>query len=307
MIAPKFPDFYSLSLGDKKKYEELIAEYPPVSDISFATLHIWWNLEGKLGISNINENLVLNYSLPFDADNSGYSLIGKHAVDQSIDSIFLYLKEHRQAQKLVHVPEFVIDEIRNKQNLLIKEENDYHEYICDSQQLASLEGHDHSRIRRKVNRFLREVEEKKVELKELDLSDQEIKKIIHQSIEQWQPERMAENDRGGIGIKAIKETLDHSHHLETRNLALFIDGQLQGIILYHLSHDNKHYIVTHLRVDYTVPFIFDYLTNQIAVKATNDDIPYLNMEMDLGLEGLRQHKLGLRPVGLLRKYTISRE
>jgi hypothetical protein len=305
MVIPAFPNFYPLNLEDKKDYEELISELPPLSDITFATLHIWWNLEGKLGLSSLDGNLILNYSLPFDTKNSGWCLIGKHNLDQSIQEIFAYLKDHQRPRKLVHVPEFVVNEIKHTDSLLIEEEADYHEYICDSRQLASLEGHDHSRTRRKVSRFLREVDGKNMVLKELDLSDREVKELIYHSIEQWQVERLAEVDPDGIAIRAIKQTLDQSHRLETRNLALFVDEQLQGITLYHLSHDKNHYIVTHLKVNYETPYIFDYLTNQVAVKALKDGIPYLNMEMDLGIEGLRQHKQGLRPINFFKKYTLS--
>lgn len=305
MVIPVFPNFYTPTLDDKNDYEELVSEYPPISDISFSTLHIWWNLEGKLGLASLNGNLVVNYSLPFDTKNSGWCLIGKHKVDQSIEEIFARLKEHKRPRKLVHVPEFVVNEIKNREGLVIDEEDDYHEYICDSQQLANLEGHDHSRTRRKVNRFLREVDDKAVVIKELDLGDPGVKKLIYHSVEQWQPERLSEVDPDEIGIRAIKKTLDQSHHLETRNLALFIDEQLHGVVLYHLSHDKDHYIVTHLKVDYATPFIFDYLTNQMAVKAVKDGVPYMNMEMDLGLEGLRRHKLGLRPVNFFKKYTVS--
>lgn len=304
MNIPSFPEFSPLALNDKQEYERLIDKYPPFSDISFATLHIWWNLEEKLGLSSLDGNLVLNYCLPFDSKNSGWCLIGKNNVDKSIKEIFAHLKQQNRDQKLVHVPDFVIEEVEDKQSLVIEEESDYHEYVCDSRQLASLEGHSHSRTRRKVNRFLREVDERSLELKELNIGDPEIMHLINSSIEKWQPNRLDESDPGSLGIRAIKHTLDHSDHFETKNLALFVGGQLQGIVLYHLSHDKKHYIITHLRVDYSIPFIFDYMTNQMAVVATKDEVPYLNMEMDLGLEGLRQHKLGLRPVIIFKKYTI---
>jgi hypothetical protein len=34
-------------------------------------------------------------------------------------------------------------------------------------------------------------------------------------------------------------------------------------------------------------------------------VPFLNVEMDLGIPGLRMHKTELRPVDFLRKYSVT--
>src|SRR5438045_2470988 len=124
-MLPTFPEFIALSLDGKEEYDKLISDYPPYSDISFATLHIWWNLDGKLRLSVLNGNLVIDYQLSTDAENSGLSLIGKNKLRESIQTIFDFLKENGQPTKLVHVPEFVIDEVGNRDGLELTEELDY--------------------------------------------------------------------------------------------------------------------------------------------------------------------------------------
>src|SRR4051812_49401744 len=109
-MIPDFPHFAPLSLDDKEAYERLIAEYPPFSDISFATLHIWWNLEDKLGVSILNDNLIINYHLTDDTKNSGYSIIGKSQLEASIETLFRQLERNGEPVRLVHVPEFVVKE-----------------------------------------------------------------------------------------------------------------------------------------------------------------------------------------------------
>lgn len=305
MTIPKFPEFYALKLEDKADYEKLVSEYPPFSDIMFSTLHIWWNLDGRLGLSELDGNLVFNYSLPSDTNNSGWCIVGKHGLDESIQKLFAYLREHQRPQRLVHVPEFVVNRIKNKNDLSIEEEPGYHEYILNSKEIAELEGHDHSRTRRKVTRFVREVGDRQMTLKELDLSDQQTKDMVYEKIKRWRPERIAQTDPDAIELKAINNSISYSRHLDTRNLALYIDNHLQGIVLYHPSHDRQHYIVTHLKVDYAIPHIFDYMTKAIAEQAVKDGVPFLNLEMDLGLEGLRDHKQRLRPVSLFKKYRVE--
>lgn len=304
-MDPSFPNFKKLTLSDRDQYLRLISDYTPYSDISFTTLHIWWDLDEKLSFSLLNDNLVLNYSQPFDKTGAGWCLIGHSKIDESIQILFDYLVHSKQTPKLVHVPEFVVEKIRNKTELKIIEEPDMHEYIMDAVACAELMGHDLGRIRRKVNRFLREVDDHHLEVKKLDLADEVNRETILNAIRHWHTKFPKANDPGRTEDKALQASLSHHKALEVRNLCLFIDGRIQGVALYHLSHDGKYLILNHLKVDYNVPFIFDYLTNQVASEAVESGIPYLNMEMDLGIEGLRRHKLGLRPVNFIKKYTIK--
>jgi hypothetical protein len=307
MRLPIFPELAQLTLEDKDEYNALVAAYPPISDISFTTLHIWWNLDSQLAVSSLNGNLILDYELSFDPENSGFCLIGTNRVDETIEEIFVHLRRGNRPLRLVHVPEFVVEKITARDNFLIAEELDYHEYVIDSHELASLQHSSHGRTRRKVARFLRETEERELNLMSLDLSADDARKLILDAVIDWDSKYPRHNDPKRAEKLALKRTLDHSLALNTHNLCLFVDGKLQGVVLYHPTIDSRHYIINHLRVAYELPFIFDYMTQQIAKKAVDNNVPFLNLEMDLGIEGLRQHKMGLRPVSFFKKYRVSQK
>jgi hypothetical protein len=303
-MIPTFPDFAPLTLDHKEDYERLVAEYPPISDISFATLNIWWNLEGKLRLCQLNGNLVINYHLPFDTENSGFCLVGKHELEASMLALFEYLRQEQLPVKLVHVPEFVIDKLKQRDWLTIEEEPDYNEYILDAHGLASLEDAAHGRTRRKVKRFMREVEEREVDLRKLDVSSEAVREELFEAITQWEKDQPSANDPEHTEHQAIKQTLKHAEEFGIRHLGLYVDDKLRAIILYHKAKGDNHFILHHLKVDYSIPYIFDYMTHRIADKAVREDVDFLNMEMDLGIENLRRHKMGLRPVDFFRKYTV---
>lgn len=304
-MHPKFPSFRKLTLDDREAYAELVSEYTPFSDISFTTLHTWWNLDDKLFFSVLNGNLVLNYSQPFDKTNAGLSVIGHHKVDQTFKELFGYLKENNREPKLVHVPEFTVEKLSSRESLEIIEELDMNEYVMDSSAISKLDTPELGRIRRKVNRFMREVESRELEVKQLDLAHQDNRELIYNSVLSWQKKYPKANDPKATENGALESGLRHHEALGIKNLSVFVDGKLQAAVLYHQTHDGKYYILNHLKVDYEIPFIFDFTTNEIAKLATAHDIPYLNMEMDLGIEGLKNHKMGLRPVHFLKKYTIK--
>jgi hypothetical protein len=303
-MLPTFPQFGPLLLEHKDDYERLIADYPPFSDISFATLHIWWNLEDTLRLSSLNHNIVIDYQLRFDKQSSGYCLVGKDNLTASIQTIFDYLKERKEEVRLVHVPEFVIKRIEDRSLFVFEEELDYNEYILDSQALSSLEGSAHGPTRRKVGRFKREVEEREVEFRELDLSSSEVQQDLYNAILSWERAQPSTNDPDHTEHDAIKKTLAHARKLGIRNIGMYVDGRLHAIVLYHRPQGKEYFILHHLKVDYSIPYIFDYMTHHIASTAVKENVAFLNMEMDLGIERLRYHKMGLRPVEFFRKFTI---
>jgi hypothetical protein len=304
-MLPTFPDFLPLTLEHKEMYNQLVADYPPFSDISFTNLHIWWNLDGKLAASRLNSNLVLNYSLPFDPEHSGYGLIGRHKIDESLQVIFSFLKDQGRPARAVNVPEFTIERIKHKQAYKIYEEPDFHEYIMGAQQLAELAGRDHGRTRRKVQRFRRESEGHEIRVQPLHMSTPEARQNILKVIKHWHQQYPSQNDPERLEEQALENTLTHAPHLETQSLGVFIDQKLHGLTLFHITPDKNHYIVNHLKVDYQYPYIFDFLTKKLAEHAVKNGVEYLNMEMDLGIEGMRQHKLGLRPVMFYKKFTVE--
>lgn len=306
-MIPDFPKFYQLkpSQEDKKLYQAHTKDLPPYSDILFSTLQIWWNLYEKLEVSLLNGNIVIHYDLPFDDDNSGYCLVGISNIDESLREIFSFLKSKGQTLRLVHVPEFTIQKIKNKFAYEISEESDYNEYILDSEGLSKVEGSKFGHIRTQINRFMREVEGKKVEHKSLDMSIVENQDHIFNAILAWEEKRPPKNDPERSEIDALKKTLAHAAVLDIESSALYVDDELHGVILFHQTPKNDHFVIHHLRFSYEIPYTSDYMTRHLARHAIERKVPYINMEMDLGKENLRRHKLKLQPVNFYKKYKIT--
>jgi hypothetical protein len=305
MILPDFPEFKPLTLADKHDYNKLVADFPAFSNISFASLHIWWNLEGKLAMSLLNGNLVIYYYISYDEKNSGYSLVGRQQLEQSIATIFEYLSEQGKPVRLVHIPEFVIAELGDKTRYTIEEELDYNEYVLESRAFAGLAGGKYSSLRGGINRFHRETAHNKVEVKELDVSTAQSKDEVFQAVQEWGRHSPAKNDPDHTEYLALKKALEHSDDLNLQHVGLYIDGVLYALMTYHHALDKDYYIVNHIKVDYSIPYIFDFMTHHIANKAARNNVKFLNMEMDLGVEGLRKHKTGWRPVHFFRQFAIS--
>jgi hypothetical protein len=89
------------------------------------------------------------------------------------------------------------------------------------------------------------------------------------------------------------------------NVALRLDGQLAGIVLYQISHDRQYLIGNHMKGRRDLPRITQFLEHAAAGEAHRKGIPFLNVEMDLGIAGLREHKQAMDPVRMIRKYRLT--
>jgi hypothetical protein len=298
-----FPQDTKLTLNNRYEYEEIAKQFPPYSDLAFSTLMVWWDYDSKLRVSKTtNGNLVINYYIPGDKQNSGLGLAGMKQVDGDISMIFNHLEAANQEKVLVHVPEFTVKAITNPDKFKIVEENDYDEYIVPTSNLYPIES-VRSDVRRKIKRFL-ESSDSNLHARSLDLDSAANRELLFQNAKEWWRCNPNTSDVDGSEIKVMEKSFLYASAFGTQNICLFADKVLIGFVTYNISHDGKYFIGAHLKAK-RLPYILDYLEHLVAQEAFRQGVELLNIEMDLGLPGLRDHKLGLRPVDFFRKYTIT--
>lgn len=297
----------NIDLQDRLWYDTLVKDVPGISDLDFSTLMMWWNQDNQLEISSLNDNLLIRYVAGDDPVNSGWSVIGGNRLSETFDTLFTYLRDNNEPVRIVHVPEFVIDNnIDCRDNYTIEGERDYDEYILSTKDLSSLEGPEHSRTRRKVRRFLRETDNgERVGVVSFDLGSRLDKARLLDSMTTFPRHGRSRNDSDDAESSVLEYSIDNAKSLGLLCLVVTVDRDIHGFAIYSQSLDGRYYITHHLKANDTHPHTFDYITQQLALVATGNGIPYLNFEMDLGIEGLRFHKMGLRPVDFFRKYTIT--
>lgn len=303
---PEFPEFKHLELSDKDEYYWYAKNFPPMSDLSFTTLFIWWNFYKDLAISTINDNLVISYKEASDPNTHGLALIGTSKVYDSINKLLNYRVKIGSKNNLIHVPYFVIDQLSDKQKLdfKIEEETDYSEYILDAHKISSLDSPDLSRVRRKVKRFIREAGGN-IEVFNIDLNNPDETKSLINAIHTWD-NLYSHNDIDRNEATAMSNSIGLSNYIDTKCLGVYVDKVLHAFSIYQISNNKECVIVNHIKTSGRHNNIFDFVTQQIALKAIKAGANKINFEMDLGIPGLRFHKQSLRPTQMLRKYSIEK-
>ncbi len=281
-----------------KKYLEM----NPYADTSHATLLYWWCLENDVKIALINDNVCIQSSYPSQDNSYSLSLFGDNKIDESLIQIFNYQATHNLSVGVHFVPEYTVDAITNKENYRLEENRDIAEYVMSIKEHALLEGSNFKRLRNKVSHFnkLPYISEfsltvEKVTNKNADITKQAIKDI----------NASQKNDRERIEDQAIEKLLDLRNSF--------------SIYCYTLRHGTKTITVgllkpigpktlnfCHIRYSSEYPDLFTYFFH-LACKYIYENkktFTEINIEQDLGIDGMRQHKLRMRPIHLLKKFSV---
>lgn len=297
-----FPEFSKLTLNERQEYETYIKDFPPIGDLSFAGLMTWWNPMGDVSISLLNDNLVIPFWLPGDDKNSGLSIVGAHKIDESLCTVFDYLRERGERPRLVNVPEFVISSVRYPEMFNFKSHRSREEYIFAASQFYPLKNMNLYR-RRKVNRILHEVDSDNILVKSLDLDDSSKREFLYNSALEWQAKNINNYGRHEIGV--IKTSLSHSNELGIENACLFVDGKLYGFCLYIIPNDKRYIIVQSVKATNRGALGFELMAYMLSQWFADKGVLYGNLNSDYGMMRLRMFMLTLGPVNFFRKYIIE--
>ncbi len=297
-----FPEFSKLTLNDRKEYESLIKDFPPIGDIMFAGLMTWWNPLGHMSVSMLNDNLVIPYWLPGDEKHSGLSLLGTKKIDESFCTIFDYLRDKGDEARLVNVPEFVISSVRYPEMFSFKSERCRDEYVLGTSQFYPLKNMGGFR-RNKVERVLRGVGEENIVAKSLDLDIAQHRDMLIDAALRWRTKNI--NNYGKLEEEATRTAITHATALDTENICLFVNGQLHGFCLYVTPIDKRYIVVHCIKATNSNTLGFELMAYAFSKWFADKGVLYANVNSDYGLMRLRMFMLTLGPVNFFRKYIVE--
>jgi len=295
-----FPEFSRLTLADKSEYEKFVQDCPPICDLAFVSLMTIWSGLDNAQVAVLNDNLVISYWLPGDEIRSGLSLIGINKVDESLCDIFDHMKSQNQTVRLIHIPQFVVDHIRYPEMFNFNFKSGDEDYIISFKKHSTLSEMPFYR-RARIKKFVKNAGN--LEIRSLDLSKSANKRLLLESAATWP--KKALNNIGQFEDDALKVCIENSVELGLGNVCLFEDNELVVFSLYHIFPQKNYILIAHVRIDYSIPSIFEYTTYAFALWWLNKGIEFANIHSDLNILKLRILKIALQPVELYRKYTVK--
>lgn len=297
---PQFPEFTELKWEHKEEYEELVRGYPPIADITFARLMVWWSVFGRPKISLINQNLLLSY-VEDDGSNS-LSIIGTENIDESICEIFDYLRRHKKYARLRHVPELVVTSLKYPELFNFTGERGYDEYVVELTKFYPLEK-SIAIHRHKTMQFLRKSQNSHVGLETIDLSEDKNCEMLLKAVTEWPVKGV--NNLAKRSPLALVEAINNASRLGLHCACLYIDGGLHAFMLFQATEDKEVVILEYVRTSYAIPNLMSFITFIFSEWFIQQGIRYVNLCVDFDRPIMRVTKLALNPINFVRKYTLE--
>ena len=298
---PHFPFFKRLTLDDKEVIHGFVSNFPSFTEFNFACMFAW-DVSHPIMVSGLGENLVIKF-IDFDTDTYYISLLGEDKIDESLDRIFRYCKNHQLEQAVHTVPSSTVKAILNKDKYQVVEDRDNHDYIYQTSNIAALNANKFRGKRNLVNRFQQKHGAVSVSCM-LDLNDQNAVDQIYSVLEKWKPAISKSTNDLLIEFKAIQKALKNHQVLNLTAYGTYIEGSLEAFTIFEKVSQNT--ILIHFdKANREITGINEHMKHTFSKHLIDNDVELFNFSQDLGYEGLRTAKLSYHPAGFLKKYSIK--
>lgn len=301
-MLPKFPQFKPLELFDRLDIESVTSRFLPFSDFNFTSLWSWD--DGTARVSLLDGNLVIYFPDYVDASKKIVSVIGHRCLVKNLRELLKYGRKEFNIDWLQLVPECVTDNLLGH-NFSIKEDVDNDDYVISLQEHCDMVGADFKKRRNMMHNFLKQVgDQSAVDCQISNLLDDDIRRSVVSLFIEWSKERdpiyniQRESD-------ALYRFLSFASGENFFYFIIRVCGQLAAFAIVEKVNDD--WAIIHF--EKTSPLfkgVSVFLDHNIAKFMYNKTgVKFLNLEQDLGVNGLRHHKLLQRPARMLKKFSVT--
>lgn len=296
-MIPEFPQFKKLEFSDEEEIRKSTSKFPPYADFNF--INMWsWDIKDEARISQMYGNLIVNFS-DYLTGKSFYSFLGNNKVNETAEALLELSKKEGLDLKLKLVPEDSIKGLDGGR-FIVKEDPDNFDYVLPIDIIKDFSTKKTKSRRKEVNSIIKNYAP---EFKILDFLNAEHRNIIYEFIKKSVPDDKVT----GNELMAIKRFF--VANFSDENLIImggFINSKLEGISCTEILGEgffNSHFAKANSK-EYKPMYSF-MLQEEAKLLHSKYNGEFLNIEQDLGLEGLRKWKASFGTNFFLRKYTIS--
>ena len=283
----------TLSLEHEKKLSELLKNIDvALSEFSFANLYLFRD-KHDYKLINDNESLFL----------SGITYDGKTFVmplsdlsdDDNTDYFDKLLKLSVDYDMIYPIPEKWINKF-SADNFIVSYTDDDSDYLYMIDTFVSYPGRKLHAKRNLVAQFLRDYN---AEI--LPLNDENAH-LATEVLNRWQKDSGMKKEE--TDFFPCLECLQNVEKFNQIGEIFFINGIPQGFVMG--ERYNKEYCVIHFaKGNNEIKGLYQYMFSIFAQSNKERECSFINLEQDLGKEGLRAMKKSYYPTSMLVKYRIS--
>lgn len=180
-------------------------------------------------------------------------------------------------------------------------DRDSFDYIYEGDALRQLKGKRYHKKRNHINAFKKDYDKRYV-YKSLSIED---KDSCCELLKNWRTQKTdSPYDQIQGEILGIKRVFEHLEETTVKVGGIYIDGQLEAFSMGSYLNNKKDMAVIHVeKANPDIRGLYPMI-NQEFLQGEFPEVPFVNREEDLGIEGIRQAKLTYRPIRFAEKYNI---
>lgn len=300
-----------LKLSDKDFYNHFFKQHVlPSSDYCFSVVFSWLVEGGDVKYIQLTSDLIALYYtdvLDNQQDANYMSLIG-NPIDIDADIYNLLIDEYHLGTRVVLTePHMKIASKFVSGNFRFELDKDLTDYLYPVSEHATWEAPDYRRLRRELRTFQRIYENPEVEVEEIELDSYSARSYVANVHHIWDNTFRFNNDPDRTEGLVIDRILRDAPELGVRALTIKVSGKPEGLMIFTeiAMSDAKYADLHHARFSYKHKFISDVSFHEFAKFLGSETFDYINFERDAGVEGLRNHKLLLKPKKVIQNFTLT--
>jgi hypothetical protein len=297
---PTFPQFRLLEIGDRPVLEAITRRFPPYSDFSFTSLWCWVE---QCAISLLNGNLVVRMT-DYATAEPFYSFLGNEEIAETALALLALARADGLQPHLRLIPRTVVTSDTRLPNLLsITPDRDNFDYLYAAGDWDRFAGTAFATHRQMITRCRRGTA---LDVRPFDLWDDGMQSRMLCLFDDWVRQKSSEDD---IDHGPEQVALERLFALAGYN-RLWACGAFDGdrLVGFSISEGlpGSDCVVSHFRkTDRNYPGLSSWLCQEESRQLLARSYRHINFEQDLGIAGLRRHKLSLRPRQFLEKFVVS--
>lgn len=183
---------------------------------------------------------------------------------------------------------------------LVKEEEDFKDYLYDGEALRTLAGKKLHKKKNHYNSFVKEYEGR-FEYRALKCSDRD---GMFRFLDQWRETKGDDAEQHlDPEVEGIHSILKNCDNLDAKMGGVFIDSSLEAFSIGSLNRAENMAVIHIEKANPGINGLYQFINREFLLHEF-PDVKLINREDDVGLEGLRKSKLSYYPVDFARKYLV---
>ncbi|KZL90792.1 DUF2156 domain-containing protein [Clostridium magnum] len=293
-------EFKPLTIKDKDMFDKYLKPYVyETCEYSFTNLFIWRKaLDIQYALYN---DVMIVMKMDFNGNFHFMQPIGykKENLKELTDFLIAQKKQLEIKYLFKDAEEMFIKDILDTYsdtNFTIEEDRDNFDYIYESNALATLSGKKLHKKKNHYNYFI-----KNYQYETAPITSELIQPCIRAARE-WCHKNIC---KGYLlyELKSIEEMLKNSSNLDFTGMVVYVNDKISAFTIGEKV--NESMAIIHIeKADTDIRGLSNFI-NKTFVETCYKDVPYINREQDLGLEGLRHAKSSYMPVRFAKKFIVN--